>query len=101
MRARIGGAAARNGLRRIEARPSASTTHAVACRRAEISAYIGQSGDGRGVPRADVRVELRPTIERLRARFGADAGAPKPTSTRVRTCALPSVMIRSTVCAGI
>ena len=56
---------------------------------AEGGAYPGQRGDRGGVPRADVRVERRRRLERLRAeppavhadgkalaRFGADASAP-------------------------
>jgi hypothetical protein len=39
----------------------------VARRRAGSGAYIVQRGDGRGVPRADVRVERRRPTERLRA----------------------------------
>ena len=46
-------------LHRIEARPSTSRTPAVARRRAERDAYIGQVSDRGGVPRADVRVERR------------------------------------------
>ena len=46
-------------LHRIEARPSTSRTPAVARRRAESGAYIGQVSDRGGVPRADVRVERR------------------------------------------
>ena len=61
-------------------------------------AYIGQRGDRRGVPRADVRVERRRVAERLRAepaavdpggkalaRFGADAWPLNRTRTRART----------------
>ena len=47
--------------------PSASGTPAVVRRRAGSGAYIGQRGDTRSVPRADVRVERRRTVERLRA----------------------------------
>ena len=60
-------------------------------------AYRGQRGDTSGVPRADVRVERRRRLERLRAepravhaggkalaRFGADARAPDRTRTRAR-----------------
>ena len=36
-------------------------------RRAGSGAYRGQRGDARGVPRADVRVERRRRVERLRA----------------------------------
>jgi hypothetical protein len=64
-RARIGGAAAHNRPRRLEARPSASAI--VRRRKARSGAYNGQVGDGRGVPRADVGVEHRRTGERLRA----------------------------------
>ena len=61
-------------------------------------AYLVQRGDTSGVPRADVRVELRRRVERLRAeppaldadgkalaRFGADAWAPDRTRTRAHT----------------
>ena len=51
--------------RRIEDRPSASA--AVARRRPKSGAYPGQRGDARGVPRADVSVERRRNVERLRA----------------------------------
>ncbi len=56
------------GPRHIEARPSAHA--AVARRRAESGAYIGHVRHGRGVPRADVRVEhgvSRHRVERLQA----------------------------------
>ena len=66
--------------------------------RAESGAYVGQRGDRRGVPRADVRVERRRREERLRAeppavdadgnaleRVGADVRAPDRTRTRART----------------
>ncbi len=98
-RARIGCAAAHNRPRCIEARPSASGTPAVARRRAEGGAYLGQRGDRGGVPRADVRVELRRHVERLRteaargprrrnglAWFGADTGAQKHAPTHAREC---------------
>ena len=55
------------GRAAIEARPSASATPAVARRRAGSGAYGGQRRDRRGVPRADVRVERRRRVERLRA----------------------------------
>jgi hypothetical protein len=70
------------------------------------SAYRGQRGDRGGVPRADVRVERRRILERLRAepravradrnalaRFGADAQS--HTHTRARTDAA-----RARVCAA-
>jgi hypothetical protein len=60
----IGGAAARNGRARVGDRPSAVRRGA---RRAESGAYEGQRRDGGGVPRADVRVEGRRRLERLRA----------------------------------
>jgi hypothetical protein len=66
MRARIGGAAAHNGRRHIDDPPSASRSGGVRPGR-KGGAYIGQKGDTRGVPRADVRVERRRTVERLRA----------------------------------
>ena len=66
--------------------------------RAESGAYLGQRGDRGGVPRADVRVERRRRVERLRAeppavdadgnalaRVGADAWPPNRTRTRART----------------
>ncbi len=65
--ARIGGAATHNRPRLFEGPPSASATPAVARRGAEIGAYRGQRGNGRGVPCADVRVEHRHRVQRLRA----------------------------------
>ena len=66
--------------------------------RAEGGAYLGQRGDRGGVPRADVRVERRRRVERLRAeppavdaggkalaRVGADASAPNRTRARAHT----------------
>jgi hypothetical protein len=50
---------------RIEDRPSASA--AVARRRPKSGAYRVQVADARGVPRADVCVERRSPVERLRA----------------------------------
>jgi hypothetical protein len=64
-RARIGGTTAHYPPRRTEARPSASAV--VRAAGPGGGAYIGQRGDGRGVPRADVRVESRRIVERLRA----------------------------------
>ena len=83
--------------------PTRSCTEHAASRRwraarAESGAYVGQRGDSRGVPRADVRVERRREGECLRAeppavdadgkapaRFGADAWAPNRTRTRAHT----------------
>ncbi len=62
-RAHIGGAAARNGPRSPEA-PAERVRHS-ARRRVGSGAYQVQRGDGRGVPRADVRVESRRRAERL------------------------------------
>ena len=66
--------------------------------RAESGAYVSQQGDRGGVPRADVRVERRRRLERLRAeptavdadgkalaRFGADPWASDRTRKRERT----------------
>ncbi len=64
-RARIGDAATHNRPRRTEA-PAERVRHS-ARRRAGSGAYIVQRGDGRGVPRADVRVESRRRVIRLRA----------------------------------
>ncbi len=66
-RVRIGGAAAHNWSRRIEARPSASGKPAVARRRAGSGAYLEERGDARSVPRANILVERRRNYERLRA----------------------------------
>ncbi len=66
-RKHIGGAAAHNGPRRIE-HPAERVPPAVALRPGRKgSAYRKQRGDTRGVPRADVRVERRRRLERLRA----------------------------------
>jgi hypothetical protein len=65
-RARIGGAAAHNGPRRIDDPPSASRLQWRAAG-PEGGAYRVQVGDARGVPRADVRVERMRILERLRA----------------------------------
>jgi hypothetical protein len=77
--------------------PRASRLRWRAARAGEGGAYIGQVGDARGVPRADVRVERRRRVERLRAEppavhaggkalacVGADACAPNRTRTRAR-----------------
>jgi hypothetical protein len=66
-RRRIRGAAAHNGPRRIEDRPSASRRGGAPP--AESGAYPVQRRDRGGVPRADVRVErsLILRVERLRA----------------------------------
>jgi hypothetical protein len=66
-RARIGGPAAHNGPRRIEHPPSASRLRWRAARGRKGGAYRVQRGDTGGVPCADVRVERRSRLERLRA----------------------------------
>jgi hypothetical protein len=63
--------------------PAERIPPAVALRRAEKGgAYIGERGDTRGVPRADVRVERRRIVERLRA----EPPAVHADSARARTC---------------
>ncbi len=97
--------------------PRASRLRWRAARAGEGGAYIGQRGDARGVPRADVRVERRRRLERLRAeppavhaggkalaRVGAHARAPDRAhtraralgrSTQARACGGPASAIRS------
>jgi hypothetical protein len=60
-------------------------------------AYIGQRGDGRGVPRADVRVERRRMLERLRAEppaVHAD-GTRSHVSARMRRSPIPHAHTRA------
>jgi hypothetical protein len=111
-RERVGGAAAHNGPRRIK-NPTERVPPAVARRAGKKGgAYIGQRGDARRVPRADVRVERRRRAERLRAEppavhaggkaltcVGADCvRAPSQTrSTRARVRGGLASAIRSSV----
>ncbi len=96
-RARIGGAAAHNGPRRTDDPPSASRPRWRAARSRKGGAYPTQVRHSRGVPCADVRVERRRILERLRAEpptvhrgrnalacVGADAWAPNRTRTYAR-----------------
>jgi hypothetical protein len=65
--------------------------------RAGSGAYVGQVRDSRGVPRADVRVEGRRRVERLRAEFptlGGVKGSHAPPRMRSRQRTHTSVRVR-------
>jgi hypothetical protein len=81
----IGGAAAHIGRTCVGDRPSAVRRGA---RRAESGAYRAQRRDGGGVPRADVRVEGRRRVERLRAENATlDGGLRRSHAlARMRVC---------------
>ena len=85
-RARIGGAAAHTGRACVGDRPSAVRRGA---RWAGSGAYEEQHRDSRGVPRADVRVEGRRRVERLRAETATLGGGGKCLHASARMRARP------------
>jgi hypothetical protein len=90
--AHIGGAAAHNDRACVDDRPSAVRRGA---RRAGSGAYEGQRRDGGSVPRADVRVEGRRRLERLRAENTTLGGGGKCSHASARMRARPRTHTRA------
>jgi hypothetical protein len=94
-RARIGGAAAHNDRTCVGDRPSAVRRGA---RRAGGGAYRDQRRDGGRVPRADVRVEGRRRLERLRAENVRLGGGVKCSHALARMRACPRTHTSARAC---